>query len=58
LKTVLAWSFNVHWRAGGVVALREDAVVAEVLLVALPGDDEVARGVHGDDRGELVVGGC
>ena len=42
---------------GGVVPLGVDAVVAAVLVaVAGPGDDEVAGGVHGHRRGELLAG--
>src|SRR5262249_35626595 len=43
--------------ARGVVAPGVDAPAAAVLVAALPGDDEVAPGVHGDRGAGLVARG-
>ena len=43
--------------AGGVITLGIDAVAAAVLAVALPGDDEVAGGIHGHLGKSLIAGG-
>ena len=41
--------------AGGVVTLGVDAVAAAILGVALPGDDEIAVGVHRRRRFKLIA---
>src|SRR5574340_767652 len=42
-------------RAGGVVALRVDARARPVLTLALPDDEESARGIHGHGGTGLVA---
>ena len=51
-------SVGVQGRAGGVVAPGVDAVAAAVLAEALPGDYEVAGGVHGHGRVDPACRGC
>src|SRR5262249_11267985 len=41
----------------GIVALGVNAPAVAVLLLALPGNDEIAAGVHCDSRVELVMVG-
>ena len=46
-----------HGHAVGPIALAEDAPTVPVLAVAVPSDDEVAGGVHGHRRFELIATG-
>src|SRR5215212_11946410 len=42
--------------AGAVVAAGVDAVAAGIVEITLPGDDEIAVGIHGDGRQKLRAG--